>query len=85
MWSGIPISLSIFQFVVIHTIKVFSIVNEADVYLKFPCFFFNPIDVGNLISESSAFSKSTLNIWKVSVHTLLKPNLKDFERYLAGM
>ena len=68
------------QFVVIHTIKSFSIVSEAevDVFLEVSCFFYDPIDVGNLISGSSAFSKSSLYIWKFSVHTLLKPSLKDF-------
>ena len=86
-WSGIPISFRIFQFVVIHTAKGFSIVSEAevDVSLEFSCFFYNPMDVGNLISGSSAFSKSSLNIWKFSVHVLLKPSLKDFEHYLASM
>ena len=72
------------HFVVIHTVKGFSIVNEADVLLGFLCFFYNPTDVGNLISGYSAFSKSTLNIWKFSVHVLLKPGL-NFEHYLASM
>ena len=63
MWSDIPISLKNFpQFVVIHTVKGFSIVNEADVFLHFPCFFYDPMDVGTLISGSSTFSKSSLNI-----------------------
>ena len=59
----------------IHTAKSFSIVNEAevDVFLEFSCFFYDPVDVSNLISGSSAFSKSSLNIWKFSVHVLLKP------------
>ena len=80
MWSGIPISLRIFQFIVIHTVKTFSIVNEAevDVFLELSCFFYDPTDVGNLISDSSAFSKSRLNIWKFSVHILLKPSLENF-------
>ena len=75
------------QFVVIHTVKGFRTVNEAeaDVFLEFPCFFYDPVDVGNLISGSSAFSKSSLNIWKFLVHILLKPNLKDFEHYFASM
>ena len=75
------------QFVVIHTVKVFSIVNEAEVdaFLEFSCFFYDPKDVGNLISGSSAISKSTLNIWKFSVHTLLKYSLKNFEHYLATL
>ena len=70
----------------IHTIKDFSIVNEAevDVFLKFSCFFDDPTDVGNLISgSSSAFSKSSLNIWKFMVHILLKPHLDNFEHYFA--
>ena len=69
------------QFVVIHTVKGFSIVNEAevDVFLKFSCFFYDPADVGSLISGSSAFSKSCLNIWKFLVHVLLKPTLENFE------
>ena len=63
-WSGIPISLRIFQFVVIHTVKGFSIVNEGevDVFLEFSCFFYNPMDVDNFLFGSSAFSKSILNI-----------------------
>ena len=75
------------QFVVIHTVKGFSIVNEAevDVFLEFSCFFYDPTDVGNLISGSSAFSKSSLNIWKFLVHILLKPGLKNFEHSFASM
>ena len=63
----------------IHRVKGFSMVNEAevDVSLKFSCFFYDPTDIGNLISGSSAFSKFSLNIWKFSVHILLKPDLKD--------
>ena len=70
------------QFVVIHTVKGFGIVNEAevDVFLELFCFICDPMDVGNLISGSSAFSKSSLNIWKFSVHVRLKPNLENFER-----
>ena len=73
------------EFIVIHTIKGFSVVNEAAVYvlLEFSCFFYDPVDVGNLISGSSAFSNSSLNIWKY-LHVLLKPSLKDFEHYLAA-
>ena len=69
------------QLVVIHTVKCFGIVNEAavDVFLKFSCFIYNPTDVDNLISGSFAFSKSSLYIWKFSVHVLLKSSLKDFE------
>ena len=73
------------QFIVIHTVKGFSIVNEADVFVEFPCFPYDPTDVGNLISGFSAISKSSLNIWKFSVHVLLKCSLKDFEDYLASM
>ena len=75
------------QFVVIHTVKGFQTVNETeiDAFLEFPCFFYDPVDVGNLISGSSAFSKLSLYIWKFSVHVPLKPNLKDFEYYLASM
>ena len=75
------------QFVVIHTVKGFSIVNDAevDVFLEFPCFFYNPRDVGNLFSGSSAFSKPSLYIWKFSVHVLLKPSLKDFEHNFVRM
>ena len=75
------------QFVVIHTVKRFSIVNETevDVFLEFPSFSQDPTDVGNWISGSSAFPKSSLYIWKLLVHILLKPNLKDFEHYLASM
>ena len=74
------------QFLVIHTVKGSNIVNEAegDDFLEFPCFLYDPTDVDNLISASSAFSKSSLNIQKFSVHILLKPNLKDFENYLAS-
>ena len=75
------------QSVMIHTSKGFSIVNEAevDIFMKFSCFFCDSTDVANLISGSSAFSKSSLYIWKFSVHMLLKPNLKDFEHYLASI
>ena len=75
------------QLVVIHTVRGFGVVNEAevDVFLKFPCLIYDPTDVGNLISGSSAFFKPSLYIWKFSVHVLLKPGLKDFEHYLASM
>ena len=75
------------QFIVIHIIKGFGIVNKAeiDVLLDFSCFFDNAADVGNLISGSSAFSTSNLNIWKFSVHVLVKHSLKDFEHNLTGM
>src|SRR5574341_740803 len=75
------------QFVVIHTVKGCGIVNKAevDVFLKLSCFFYDPADVGNLISGSSAFSKSSLNIWKFMVHILLKSGLEDFEHYFASV
>ena len=75
------------QFVVIHTVKGFSVVNEVevDVFLELSCFFYDPKDVGNLISGSSAFSKFSLNIWKFSVHVVFKGSLNDFGHYLAGM
>jgi len=73
------------QFVVIQTVKSFSVVNEADVFVEFSHFFCDPVDVGNLISGSSAFSKSSLNIWKLSVHILLKPGLENFEHYFASV
>ena len=71
----------------IHTVKGFSVVNEAevDVLLERYLFFYDPMDVGNLISGSSAFSKSSLYIWNFSIHVPLKPSLKDFEHYLASM
>ena len=86
-WSAIPISFRIFQFVVGHTIIGFGIVNKAEihVFLELSCFFDDPADIGNLISGSSAFSKSNLNIWKLTVHILLTPSLKDFEHYFASM
>ena len=75
------------QFIVIHIVKGFGIVNKAeiDVFLELFFFFDDPVDVGNLISGSSAFSKSSLNIWKFTVHVLLKPGLEDFEHYFASM
>ena len=76
-----------FQFVVIHTVKGFGIVSKAelDVFLELSCIFNDPVDVGNLISGSSAFSKSILNIWKFMVHVLLKPGLENFEHYLTSV
>ena len=75
------------QFVVIHTVKGFGIFNKAevDVFVAFSCFFDDPVDVGNLISGSSAFSESNLNIWKLTVHILLKPGLENFYHYFASM
>ena len=81
LWKNSP------QFVVIHTVKGFGVVNKAeiDVFLELSCFFNDPTDVGNLVSGSSAFSKSSLNIWKFTVHILLKPSLENFEHYFASM
>ena len=75
------------QFVVIHTVKGFGIVNKAkvDVFLELSCFFDDPVDVGNLISGSSAVSKTSLNIWNFMVHLLLKPGLENFEHYFTSM
>ena len=75
------------QFVVIHTVKDFGIVNKAevDVFLELSCFFDDPADVGNLISGSSVFSKFSLNIWKFTVHILLKPGLENFEHFFASV
>ena len=83
----IPISFRIFQFIVIHTVKGFGIVNKAeiDVFLELSCFFDDPADVGNLISSSSAFSKTSLNIRKFTVHILLKPGLENFEHYFTSV
>ena len=79
--------LRIFQFVAIHTVEDFGIVNKAEVavFLECSCFFDDPTDVGNLISGSSAFSKSSLNIWKFMVHVLLKPGLENCEHYFASV
>ena len=86
-WSSIPISLRTFQFIVIHTVKGFGIVNKAeiDIILELSCFFNDPADVGNLISGSSAFSKTSLNICKFTVHILLKPGLENFEDYFTSV
>ena len=79
------------QFVVIYTVKGFSVVNEAevDVFLELSCFFFDPVDVGNLISGSSSFpsfsSSTSLSIWKFTVHLLLKPGLENFEHYFTSV
>ena len=75
------------QFVVIHTVKGFGVVNETEVnvFLEFSCFFDDPTDVGNLIYGSSAFSKCSLNIWKFTVHVLLKPFLETFEHYFVSV
>ena len=74
------------QFAVIHIVKGFSAVSEAeDVFLEFSCFFYDPMDAGYLISGSSVFSKSSLNIWNFLVHILLKPSLENFEHYFVSM
>ena len=75
------------KFVVIHTVKGFGIIRKAevDVFLELSCFFDDPMDVGNLISGSSAFSHSRLHIWKFTVHELLKPGLENFELYFTCM
>ena len=75
------------QFIVIHTVKGFGIVNKAeiDVFLELSHFFHDPADVGNLISGSSAFSKTSLNIWTFTVHILLKPDLENFEHYTTSV
>ena len=75
------------QFVIIHTVKGFGMVNKAEVgvFLELSCFFDDPRDVGNLVSGSPAFSKSSLNIWNFTVHVLLKPSLENFEHYFASV
>ena len=75
------------QFVVIHTVKGFGVINkeEVHVFLEFSCFFCDPMDVGSLISGISAFSKSSLNTWKFMVHILLRPGLENFECYFASV
>ena len=75
------------QFVLVHRVKGFGIVNkeEVDVFLELSCFFDDPTDVGNLISGSSVFSKPSVNNWKFTVHILLKPDLENFEHYLTSM
>ena len=73
------------QFVMIYTVKGFGVVNKADAFLVFSCFFDDPMDVGNLISGSSALSKTSLNIRKFAVHVLLKPGLENFEHYFTSV
>ena len=75
------------QFIVIHRVKGFGIVNKAEigVFLELSCFFHDPADVGNLVSGSSVISKTSLNIWKFMVHVLLKPGLENFEHYFTSM
>ena len=86
-WSGIPISFRIFQFAMIHTVKGFGIVNEAeiDVFLELSCFFGDSREVGNLISDSLAFSKTSLNIWKFTLYILLKTGMENFEHYFSSV
>ena len=84
-WSGILISWRIFQFVVIHTVKGFVNEAEIDMFLELSHFFNDAVDVGNLISGSSAFLKSCLNIWKFTVHIPLKHGLENFEHYFSGV
>ena len=81
LWKNFP------QFIVIHIVKGLGVVNKAevDVFLEVSCFFDDPMDVGNLISDSSTFSKSNLNIWKFTVHVLLKPGMENFEHYFSSM
>ena len=85
MWSGIPISIRIFY--TFYTVKGFDVVNkpEVDVFLELSCFFDDRMDIGNLISGSCAFSKTSLNIWKFTVYVPLKPGLENFEHYIASM
>ena len=85
--SAFPIFVRFFQFVVLSTVKGFSIVIEAEVYvfLEFSCFFYDPMDVGNLVYDSSAFSKSIWNIWKFLVHLPLKPGLENFKHYFTSV
>ena len=73
------------EFIVIHTVEGFAILNKAEIYvfLELSCFFYDPMDVGNLISGSSGFSKTNLNIWKFTVHVILKPDLENFEHYFT--
>ena len=85
MWSGIPISFRIFQFIVIHTVKGFGIVNKAEVDVFLELLLLDPADVGNLISGSSAFSKTSLNIREFMVHILLKSGLENFVHYFTIM
>ena len=75
------------QFIVIHTVKGFGIVSQGgiDVFLELSCFFYDPADTGDFISGPSAFSKTSLNIWKITVHIMLKPGLENFEHYFISM
>ena len=73
------------QFIVIHTVKRFNVVKEGNIFLEFSCFFYDSADVGNLISGSSAFSKTSLYIWQFTIHVLLKSSLENFEHYFASL
>ena len=86
VWNS-PLFKSFPQFVMIHTVQGFSVVNETEVNVlpDFPCFLYDPENIGNLISGSSAFSKSSLDIWKFSVHVMLKPRIQDFEHNLSSL
>ena len=81
------LSKSLPQFIMIHTVKGFTVVEETeiDVFLKFPCFLYNPVNVGNLISSSSSFSKPSLDIWKFLVCIMLKPSMQDFKYDLTNI
>ena len=87
MFSYLHLLKNFPQFVVIYTVKSFSVVNEGDVdgFLEFSCFSYDPVDAGNLISGSSAFSKSSLCIWMLSVRVLLKPSLENFKHYFTSV
>ena len=85
---GILISSRAFhKFVIIHTVKGFSVIDktDVDVFLKFPCFLYNPVNVGNLFSSSSSFSKSSLDIWRFLVHIMPKPSMQDFKHDLTSL
>ena len=86
-WSGIPTFFRIFHSLLWSTVKGFGIVNKAetDVFLELSCFFHDPVNVGNLISDSSIFSKTSLNIWQFMVHVLLNPGLENFEHYFSSL
>ena len=86
-WSGIPISLRAFQFIMVHTVKGFDIVDETEVnvFLEFPSFLYDPVNIGNLISGSSSFSKASFYIRKFLVHIMLKPSMQDFKHYHTSM
>ena len=86
VWYSHPFQ-NFLQFIVIHTVKGFGIVNKAeiDVFLELSSFFHDPVDVANLISGSSAFSKTSLNTWKFTVHVLLKPGLENFQHYFTSV